>query len=106
MLVSHSQSVSSSTSLHAQRLPVPGMLGSFRPGLTVVEDGDTFLHRSAGNTEEISAVGLGESTVAIGVVCRDPEPRSIELKGDLNLRPHGPEPGGQVWQYCDVGDGS
>ena len=34
MLVSHSQSLQSSPSLHAPRLSVPGMLGSFRLGPT------------------------------------------------------------------------
>ena len=70
MLVSHSQSSSSSTSLRGRRLPVPGTLGSFRLGRTVRDR----LARLAGESALIdcnpsSTIAIFNDDLAPGV-CR------------------------------------
>ena len=43
------------------------------------QKGYTFLYRAAGDSEEVSAIGLGEATVALGNICGNRERGAVEL---------------------------
>jgi len=76
---------------------MPVRLKQFLPG-GQFEQGDALLNAPAGDAEEVLSVGLGESPVALGDVCRDGQGGTVELVGEeealrLTLLPQDQESG-------------